>query len=226
MFYYILADKFPKTCTLNCSFEKFASRFSCLHPEPDYETCGNDAKLDFDNELIKKFALEAHNEFRSKVAAGDYSINATHGLPKATGRGIPDLIWDDQLACTARKLAQQCLFKHYIGGSYIFSWVGQNLWKSSGFIQTEDVVKSAVGSWFSEIKAWNNEGGNVNSFGSSIENKDGFYGRVAHMTQVIWGETSRVGCAVVASRKKGTEVVCNYGQGGNMSGSKIYPTSS
>ena len=112
---------------MNCSFANFANGLSCSLPEPDYEKCGSDVKLDFDNELIKKYALEAHNEFRSKVAAGYYSINKTHGLPKATGRGIPNLIWDDQLACTAQKWAQQCVFRHYMGKSYIFSWVNQNM---------------------------------------------------------------------------------------------------
>ena len=209
---------------MDCSFERFATEYSCLHPEPDYEKCGSDVKLDFDNELIKKYALEAHNEFRAKVAAGDYSINSTHGLPAATGRGIPPLQYDDQLACTSQKLAQQCVFEHFIGGSYIYSWVGQNLYWSSGFTETEDAVKDAVGAWFSEINAWNNEGGNVTEFGKSVANKEGFFYRIGHLTQVIWGETSAVGCAISSSRNYGTTVVCNYGQGGNYWGSRIYPT--
>ena len=45
-------------------------------------------------------------------------------------------------------------------------------------------------------------------------------GTTGHYTQVVWAESSRLGCG-----KRGKYVVCNY-LGGNMSGSSIYKRAS
>ncbi len=50
-------------------------------------------------------------------------------------------------------------------------------------------------------------------------------GRVCgHYTQVVWRNTTKVGCAVYtcAGLQYGATVVCNYGPGGNTSGRRPY----
>merc|ERR1712168_197081 len=56
---------------------------------------------------LKQEVLNEHNKFRRMVASGEYSAQS---LPKATGTGIPDLEWDEGLACLALAWTEQCDF--------------------------------------------------------------------------------------------------------------------
>merc|ERR1719272_2413698 len=58
-----------------------------------------------------------------------------------------------------------------------------------------------VDMWYNEIKL--TSGGRVSAFSSGI----------GHYTQVVWKETTKLGCAV-----NGRLLVCQYGIGGNMGG--------
>merc|ERR1712007_208431 len=59
----------------------------------------------------------------------------------------------------------------------------------------------AVDMWYNEIQHTN--GGLVSAFGMDT----------GHYTQVVWRETSRLGCGI-----QGTLLACQYGTGGNMAG--------
>ena len=64
-------------------------------------------------------------------------------------------------------------------------------------------AERAVEMWYSEIKDTPGGKGRVNSFNY----------KTGHYTQVVWKETTKLGCG----EKKGI-VVCQYGKGGNMAG--------
>lgn len=42
-----------------------------------------------------------------------------------------------------------------------------------------------------------------------------------HFTQLVWAETSLVGCGRTKSDKE-VYIICNYGEGGNVAGSPVY----
>merc|ERR1711972_631811 len=71
---------------------------------------------------------------------------------------------------------------------------GENL--ASGVVDAQ-----AVDMWYNEIESTN--GGLVSAFGMDT----------GHYTQVVWMETTSLGCGI-----QGSLLVCQYGPGGNMQG--------
>merc|ERR1719473_44059 len=82
-----------------------------------------------------------------------------------------------------------------VGG---FRFLGENLAGMNKWYGEANGVKK----WYDEIK--NTNGGRVSSFGMNT----------GHYTQVVWKETTDLGCAVFPSKL----LVCQYGIGGNMRG--------
>ncbi|XP_033633275.1 cubilin-like [Asterias rubens] len=149
----------------------------------------------------KLILLEAHNDFRGQVS------------PAAADMVVLD--WHDGLADMAQSWADGCFFAH--GGTSSggqFGWIGQNLWAGSG---TSWDVYGMVESWYNEVQDYNYNNGNCN-------------GVCGHYTQVVWAETTFVGCALktcpfiqgLSGWSPATILVCNYGEGGNYVGMKPY----
>merc|ERR1719335_256416 len=112
------------------------------------------------------------------------------------------LKWNDKIAALAAQWARQTggQMKHssssFRRGKAGFSYLGENLAMGSR-ITGEQAVKM----WYDEIKL--TRGGLVSSFTSGT----------GHYTQVVWRETTDLGCATY-----GQLLVCQYGIGGNMGG--------
>eukprot|EP00092_Neocalanus_flemingeri_P015341 GFUD01016595.1.p1 GENE.GFUD01016595.1~~GFUD01016595.1.p1 ORF type:complete len:275 (+),score=30.42 GFUD01016595.1:20-844(+) len=193
--------------------------FSCLTP---------DAKIAL---------VEKHNELRQRVASG----NETKGLMHPSeGSGMPEwmppgqypasnmikLEWDDELAFTAQRWADQCKFSHDADRSICDkddSSAGQNIasfWTSNQESQS-DVINKAVESvqhWYDEVADFNPD--DVISF-----QFDPDLPTTGHYTQVVWAETNRVGCGLSHYHDLGwykTIVVCNYAPAGNFIGKMVY----
>jgi hypothetical protein len=116
--------------------------------------------------------------------------------------GVPLLKWNFEIEKNAKAWAQQTrgAMKHSPGSSRKgkggFSYLGENL--ASGATGA-----NAVDMWYNEIKLTPGQRGEVSSFS----------GGTGHYTQVVWKETTDLGCAVY-----GRLIVCQYGKGGNMGG--------
>ena len=87
---------------------------------------------------------------------------------------------------------------------------GENLYMSwsskSPDLEDEDFGKIATDNWYDEI--------NLYDF-----SHPGFSSGTGHFTQVVWKDTTKLGCA--ASKSKSTNniyVVCNYNKPGNFLG--------
>jgi len=137
--------------------------------------------------------------------------------------GVPNLLWDEKIAEQAQNLVDTGVFKHSTAASRMYEdeggktskaakYKGENLWMCTKDHTFDDALKFAVNSWYSEIEF--TDEGLVGADGQGNE------GIVAHYTQVVWAQTTRVGCAVGKmgrdwDRGEGTYVACQYGPGGN-----------
>ena len=172
-----------------------------------------------------------HNKIRADVASGMYQ---SRGLPAA--KSLPPLQWDSELATIAQRLADQC-------GQY-----NSNL----SFWTCNDVDRFAVGQnavevW-SGVKNWTfvvydvffmNE---LNRFHQSnlmfISKRDAAMGGISQLIQLLWADTTEVGCGYIRARTPVVEeenqpanngpkqfYVCLYGPYGpedNIPGQYIY----
>lgn len=119
--------------------------------------------------------------------------------------GIGNLTWSDDLEASAQEWADQlsvnCDFEHS-GGEF-----GENIWAgTTGAFSATDVVDS----WGSELADYTYEDN------SCAEGKD-----CGHYTQIVWANTTEVGCGVATCN--GLDVwVCQYNPPGNFIGQKPY----
>merc|ERR1711872_319330 len=102
------------------------------------------------------------------------------------------------------------------------TYVGQNVYisyssRSSTEVQVMASVDKAVTNWYSEVEKPGFDSSNISPFQ--------YVSGAGHYTQVVWADTSAVGCGLV-NYKDGfwfsTLIACNYAVGGNMMGGTMY----
>jgi Uncharacterized protein with SCP/PR1 domains len=118
--------------------------------------------------------------------------------------GMPPLAWSDRLAARSQDWADTLLarkqFIHRPNSTY-----GENLFEITG----------ATASPAQVVNAWAAESRNYDYSSNRCS------GVCGHYTQIVWGDTKEVGCAV--ARGGGREVwVCNYDPPGNWAGRRPY----
>ncbi|XP_044019292.1 venom allergen 5-like [Aphidius gifuensis] len=159
--------------------------------------------------------LKVHNMFRKTVANG----KEPRGSPGPQPAGIiKDLKWDKELANIAQRWANQCVDGHdECRNTKTFGYVGQNwalMGDSRGWTAT---MTGLIKGWYEEVQYYNKN--NVEKFRRN-------YGPVTgHYTQMVWGQTTHIGCGVARYYRKGyytTVLVCNYGPGGNILDRPVY----
>jgi uncharacterized protein YkwD len=128
---------------------------------------------------------------------------AAHNAVRA-GAGTNPLRWSDQLAARSQDWAGTLLtrkqFFHRPKSAY-----GENLFEITGAFASPAQV----------VDAWAAESRNYDY------NSNRCRGVCGHYTQIVWGDTKEVGCAV--ARGAGSEVwVCNYDPPGNWVGKRPY----
>ena len=150
------------------------------------------------------------NSFRATVAQGSTS------QPPASN--MMELVWDEELATVAQRLADQCVFSHDCSDCRQVERfrVGQNLYQSfntrPGDLSQE--WTNAVDSWYKEISVFP---GPVESFTFSQD--------TGHYTQMMWATTTRLGCGMSEfsrGRFIARLLVCNYGEAGNIISAPLY----
>lgn len=174
-----------------------------------------------------------HTHFGGLSATGDFPEDILHSHNVVRERaGVEPLQWSTGLHEMAEarvlKLANEgCYIEHsplsdrwYEAG---FEYIGENLYK---VINMKPTGVDIVDAWYAEIEDYT-----YGTVGDACV-KEQCAGRVSppctlgHFTQVMWGESTHVGCARAEcpDQAKRTFIsVCNYGPGGNIVGRYPFP---
>ena len=120
--------------------------------------------------------------------------------------GVQDLKWSNKIAAYAQEWANHlaangCNLKHRSTHKY-----GENIFWGYGKKYTSTQIADE---WGQEKKDW--KGGKV-----TMQN----FAKAGHYTQMIWFETTEIGCAQATCSNGSLIVVCNYNPSGNVIGEK------
>jgi uncharacterized protein YkwD len=120
---------------------------------------------------------------------------------------LPPVSWSSDVADTARGWAEGCVFEHSHGA------LGENLAIFSSLSTTPAEV---VDAWASEVADYD-----------YASNRCAAGAQCGHYTQVVWRDSTSIGCAAVACDDvagfgAGLLFVCNYDPPGNYVGEKPY----
>ena len=151
----------------------------------------------------------------SYLKAFQTTILAQHNAYRAQ-HGVPPLKWSDALAKYARSRASTLVREEGLNAGHagLASGYGENLYwagssgTGSALPSASAAAERSVKSWYDEIKDY--------SF-----SKAAFSPQVGHFTQLVWKNTTEVGCVLYplqGSQWLETYVVCNYQAPGNVMG--------
>lgn len=125
--------------------------------------------------------------------------------------GVPDLTWSPELAAEAAAWANQLARMNQMVHDSQRAH-GENLWMNTAGHRT---VASMIGGWSVER--------NIYIVGAlhPYESTTGNWHDVGHYTQMVWANTTQVGCAVARGAEK-DYLVCRYDPIGNWRGQAAY----
>lgn len=125
--------------------------------------------------------------------------------------GVPPLRWSNRLSQLSKRWAnhlrkENCRIYHSSGRGIFGNLYGENIYWS---VRVKNTPESVVDDWAEEIQFFNPKTGGCKG------------GECGHYTQIIWKNTTKVGCAMVRCGEK--EIwVCSYSPAGNWVGQKPY----
>ena len=135
--------------------------------------------------------LAAHNKYRAEV-------------------GVPPLIWSIRLAASAQTWAERIAALDQLKHSGA-AGIGENLaFATAGHMS----LSQLVGLWAAEKQ--NFKAGTFPDVSTTGNWRD-----VGHYTQMVWRDTTEVGCATALGGGK-EYLVCQYASQGNIDGEKVY----
>lgn len=157
------------------------------------------------------------NVYDLSTQAGIDQILEAHNQPRQAV-GVPDLQWSTELATSAQRWADQLLatnsFQHSPATLRNGGRIGENLASRSssapgGSLSTP---ARAIAGWVDEQSDYNY------ATNSCTPGK-----MCGHYTQMVWAETTEVGCALARNANATREVwVCHYSPSGNVVGQRPY----
>jgi len=186
----------------------------CKYPGPSDE-CTAKMKFRELSDAARTAILDKHNELRSRVALGQE--------PNQPGAAnMIKLVWDQELENIAQRLADQCIFQHDSNRVKLDGTsVGQNVFIMGSSVQASEAeIQASAGD---SVQAWYEEVTDP-GFNPTNINPYSFSSGTGHYTQVVWADTSSVGCGSVYFEDGFYKnlIVCNYAKAGNFIGSSMY----
>ncbi|OXU28933.1 hypothetical protein TSAR_007438 [Trichomalopsis sarcophagae] len=210
-------------CNLNCT-SKFDDgvvepHVLCTFRNPSPAKACTDVQKVGLTEEEKQKVLDVHNKLRQFVASG-LETRGSPG-PQPLAKNMPILEWDEELAFLAQRAAIQCSREHYCSDAERFP-VGQNI-AHTGIPSKKYDLEDMVKSWYDEVQYFN--AGEVPSF--VPRESDSGLPDIEHYTQLVWDQTTKIGCGLIVWRENKmykTNLYCNYGESGNYESDPVYKT--
>ena len=148
------------------------------------------------SDAIEQRLLDAHNHERRRVR-------------------VPALIWDENLEAEARGWALTLLRTGEFRHDPSQHGHGENLWSGwSGTIGRTWTPEQMVGEWVAERRQYRH------GVFPSVS-RTGDWTAVGHYTQLVWRQTTHVGCAIVREGERSV-LACRYSPPGNIDGFRAY----
>lgn len=161
-------------------------------PQEDTTNPPNSGSASTGNSSISAPLLEVHNRYRLEV-------------------GVPQLVWSESLAAASQtwadRLATSNTFEHSQSNGY-----GENLWKGTAgaFSLTE------------MVEAWGDEQADfIPNRAFPDVSTTGNWADVGHYTQIVWRDTTEVGCGLATANGQDV-LVCRYTPPGNYQGQRPF----
>ena len=123
--------------------------------------------------------------------------------------GLSDLQWSNELAGQAQQWANTMAFKDE--ASHSGSGKGENIWYGDNNSAT---IEEMFQMWLKEKEFFIEARPVPDNCGQSWE-------KCGHYSQIVWAQTTQIGCAAAASQTS-DYVVCQYDPPGNIQGQKAY----
>ncbi len=169
--------------------------------------------------LLMSVSEDALSDERENIRG----ITSAHNDLRAA-LNLPDLIWSDKLAAVAQEWATHlannkgCKMQHRPRHGENSRPFGENIYWASplnwsdGRKEIQEVAPTTVvQSWASEVEDYD--------YNSNSCRKEKVCG---HYTQVVWRNTTKLGCGMAICSNKSQIWVCNYDPPGNRIGYKPY----
>ncbi len=146
-----------------------------------------------DDVSFSRQILEAHNKYRSAV-------------------GVPPLVWSDELARAAQVWANTLSLDAQFAHDPSVRNQGENLWMGTAGAFTPTQM---VDGWGQERRHF--------KFGTfpDVSTTANWFD-VGHYTQMVWKNTTSVGCAGSTGSDGYYRLVCRYSPAGNIMGQRIF----
>ncbi|KAG0173856.1 hypothetical protein DFQ28_002563 [Apophysomyces sp. BC1034] len=137
-------------------------------------------------------ATQGGNGGQQKAALGtQQDILNIHNQMRAA-HDAPPLKWSNTLASFAQSWSDKCVFKHSGHKGY-----GENL--AYGYPSWN----TSITAWYDEYKLYN-------------YNNPGYNSKTGHFTQIVWKDTTEIGCGVTNCPGLGELYTCSYTPQGNI----------
>ncbi|XGW02591.1 hypothetical protein V3C99_014547 [Haemonchus contortus] len=157
---------------------------------------------------IRKVFLEQHNRRRSEVARGQAKDNVGGFAPKAAK--MWKMNYDCKIEESVMDWVSKCNYGHSRKEGY-----GENIWASSdNHMDLKQAAESSSSMWFAELEE--------RGVGEELKFTEQLFSKkVGHYTQMVWQDSTRIGCAVKWCDEI-TFAACQYQTPGNTMTYNIY----
>ncbi|CAJ0602898.1 unnamed protein product [Cylicocyclus nassatus] len=163
---------------------------------------------------VRQKFLSLHNMYRSRAARG-LEFDPLGGKTPTASKMLK-MVYDCAVEASAVRYAKKCVYEHSQPSEH--KGLGENLYFTTALnLNKLKAARQACEWWWNELK--NYGVGRSNKLTNALWDRPNT--EIGHYTQMAWGTTYKLGCAVVACPKF-TYVVCQYGPAGNKVGKLIY----
>jgi len=175
-----------------------------------------------DEKIAQKSVENSKKTKKNKIIKASEMVFEHNKVRKSLN--IKSLKWSPKLALYAQSWADylaknnKCRMKHRPRSGKYKQRYGENIYWASAIKWSNGKVELAKKTSFNVVSAWASEVKDYNYHSNTCSR-----GKMCgHYTQLVWANTTKVGCGMAICKDKTQVWVCNYNPPGNYVGEKPY----